>query len=190
MAVLQKVFLKFFKFKYGFTLVEVMIASSIAFLVMLGVASLQYISARTIKELYAPTRSRSVRMIALNEIRLRLCDAKIGSCIVSDLNHRIRFEDPNLKVNGVSVTSEFYFDKLHRTLYYDANISESNPQVLVKGPIEVTFIKGCRDLDLDYHSVYLGTDSVVTLYVQTSSELSYSNVDLRDGETVVYLRNP
>jgi len=30
----------------------------------------------------------------------------------------------------------------------------------------------------------------VTLHVETSDELAYSKVDLRDGDTVVYMRNP
>lgn len=171
----------------GLTLIELMIAVGISSLVMVGVVSLQYISARTIKELYAPTRSRSVRMIALNQIRFRLCNAKIGSCVVSDTNHRIQFEDPTL---GASVVSEFYFNTSNRTLYYDADIANSDPQEVANGPINITFTLGSTDLDVPNHTVYLGTDAIVTVYVQTSSELAYANVDTRDGETAVYLRNP
>ena len=45
----------------GFTLSEVMIASAIASLIMLSVMALQFITARTLKELYGPTRSRTER---------------------------------------------------------------------------------------------------------------------------------
>ena len=128
-------------------------------------------------------------MNALNQIRFRLCDAKIGSCVVSDFNRRIQFLDPNLEENGNPVTSEFYFDPQERTLNYKPNITMTNPWVVAKGPISITFILGSRELDPPNHQVYKGTNAVVTVFVKTASELSYSNVDTRDGETVVYLRN-
>jgi hypothetical protein len=148
---------------------------------------MQLISVRTIKNLYGPTRARSSRMQALNQIRFRLADGQIGTCVVSDGNHRIRFHDPNL---GAGVTSEFSFNPEEKTLYYDNNISSSPAaRAAVKGPIDITFTLGSRWLDPPSYTVYLGTDSVVTLFVQTSSELAYSRVDLKEGETVVYLRN-
>ena len=61
---------------------------------------------------------------------------------------------------------------------------------MAKGPIDITFTMGSKDLDPPFFTTYKGTDSVVTVFVQTSEELAYSNVDLRDGETAVYLRNP
>ena len=171
----------------GFTLAEMAVGIAVSALVMSGMLALQYISARTIKELYGPTRSRSTRMNALNQIRFRLADAKIGSCRVSDSRHRIQFEDPN---NGAGVTSEFYFEPSDRTLYFDDDIN-TNPgfEAIATGPIDISFNLGSKDLDPS-GAAYFGTDAIVTLYVQTSAELAYSNVDLRDGETVVYLRNP
>ena len=50
------------------------------------------------------------------------------------------------------------------------------------------FHVACTDLDED-GTVYEGTDAVVTAYVLTEEQLAYSNVDSRDGETVIYLRN-
>jgi len=173
----------------GFTLVELMVAAVISSLVMAGVIAIQYLTAKTINDLYGPTRSRSVRMIALNQIRFRLCDGKIGSVVVSDGNHRIQFEDPNLSAGGTPVLSEFYFDTANRILYYDADIAHPNPTKVAKGPINVMFIKGSLALDAPNFKVYKGTDAVVTVFVQTSYELAYSKVDLRDGETLVYLRN-
>jgi len=148
---------------------------------------MQLISVRTIKNLYGPTRARSSRMQALNQIRFRLADAQIGTCTVSDGNHRIRFHDPNL---GAGVISEFQFNPDQKTLYYDDDVGGgSGARAVVKGPIDITFTLGSTWLDAPSYTVYRGTDSIVTLYVQTSSELAYSRIDLKEGETVVYLRN-
>jgi len=183
----------------GFTLIEAILALTISTIIIGGVVSLQYMSARTINDIYGPTRSRSERTMALNQIRFRLCDGRIDSCkVFNDLNEeaesgesgrRIQFEDPNLAEGGAPVTSEFYFDPSTRTLQYKMDITDADYQVVAKGPIDVTFTKGSRFLDPPNYIVYKGTEALVTVYVQTSSELSYSKVDLRDGESVVYLRN-
>ena len=173
----------------GFTMIEAILALTISTIIIGGVVSLQYLSARTINDIYGPTRSRSERTMALNQIRFRLCDGRIGSCVVSDSDHRIQFEDPNLAEGGVPVTSEFYFDPSTRTLQYKMNITDADYMVVARGPIDITFTKGSPFLDPPNYIVYKGTEAVVTVYVQTSTELSYSKVDLRDGETVVYLRN-
>ncbi|MBN1903089.1 prepilin-type N-terminal cleavage/methylation domain-containing protein [Candidatus Sumerlaeota bacterium] len=180
---------RFYSGRRGLTLIELLIAAAISSFVMASVLSIQYITARTLKELYGPTRSRSARMSALNQIRLRLCDAKAGSVVISDDNHRIRFIDPNHTRSGVEIQSEFYFDPSDKTLYYDVDVENSNPVKLVKGPINITFRKGSRELDPPDYRYYRGEDIVVTIFVQTSDELAYSKVDLRDGETAVYLRN-
>jgi len=174
---------------FAVTLLEVLVASAITVMVLLAVVYLFYIGALTTREIYGPTRSRSARMIAFNEIRFRLCDARIGSCSVLESSHKIQFIDPNNKSGGNDVTSELYFDTAQRILYYKKNINTDAPIVIAKGPINITFTPGSTDLDVPNHQVFLGIDSVVTVYVQTSSELSYSKVDTRDGETVVYLRN-
>lgn len=174
----------------GFTLMELMIAAVISGMVMLSVLSIQYITARTINDVYNPTRSRSVRMNALNQIRFRLCDARVGSVEILDANHRIQFEDPNLsKAAGRVIRSEFFFDTAKRTLFFDEDVDNLNPFKVARGPINITFFKGTTALDPPDFKIYKNTDSVVTVLVETSHELSYSKVDLRDGETVVYLRN-
>jgi prepilin-type N-terminal cleavage/methylation domain-containing protein len=173
----------------GLTLVELLIAAAISSFVLVSVLSIQYITARTLKEIYGPTRSRSARMSALNQIRFRLCDARVSSVVLSDDNHRIQFTDPNLTREGVVIRSEFYFNTANKTLYYDVDVDNSKPIILVKGPINISFRKGSRELDPPDYKLYKGIDAVVTVFVQTSDELAYSKVDLRDGETAVYLRN-
>jgi len=170
----------------GFTLTELMIGAAISSLVMAAIVALQLITARTLKELYGPTRSRSERMIALNEIRRYLVDARIGSYVISEDDHRIEFEDPNLGSPGSPVTSAFEFDPASKTLFYDDDI-DSSPVAwkVAKGPINITFSRGASGL-----AAGSDEDSVVTLFVETSADLAYSKVDLRDGETCVYLRNP
>jgi prepilin-type N-terminal cleavage/methylation domain-containing protein len=162
----------------GFTLLELMIAISISTLVVSAVISLQYITAKNIKDLYGQTRTRSSRMIALDKIRYRLTNAKVGTCVVSNANHRIEFKDPNLG----GVTSTFYFSPDTRTLFYDRNISDgSTPDEIVSGPIDVTF-----QLQEPNN---LGFCTIILLKVRSSSDTSCGDVDLQDGNTSIYLRN-
>ena len=170
----------------GFTVFEMLIAAGISSLVLVGILVLQYTCARTVKDLYGPTRARSARLAALNQITFHLGNAKIGTCVVSDEQHRIQFEDPTI---GSGITSAFYFNLNTRTLFYDPDIGNSDPEDIVKGPIEITFTLGSTDLDVPNYTTYFGTDTVVTVFVKTAEELSRYNVDQRDGETVVYLRN-
>ncbi len=158
-------------------------------MVMAAVVSAQYISARTIKDLYGPMRARSARMTALNQIRFRLADARIGSCAVSEYGHYILYTDPNI---GDTSYSLLYFSPGAETLYYveDLNATGSiHVESIAKGPIEINFTLGSTDLDTG-GVVYKGVDAIVTCYVRTSERLAYSNVDERDGETVIHLRNP
>jgi len=157
-------------------------------MVMAQVMGLFWLSAVTIKDLFGPIHSRTARSIAINEIRFRLSDARIGSAVIFDNNHKIRYVDPNLRTGGADVTSEMYFVPDERTLYYKENISSGAPIKIAKGPIDITFTLGTTDLDPN-HVLRLGQDSTITIFVRTSSDLSYSRVDTRDGETVVYLRN-
>lgn len=184
----------------GFTMIELVVASAISVLVLSGVMALQYLSARTAQELYGPTDSRSQRMIALNHLRLTLTEAKVGSCVVSDTTvgsasgHRIRFVDPNQQAVGWKtgdpvITSEFYFNTTQKLLYYNPNIASGSGSIVARGPINILFTLGTLDLD-PAHTTYMGTDGCVTLYVLTEAALAYSKVDTRDGETVIYLRNP
>jgi hypothetical protein len=166
-------------------MLEFVVASAISLLVFGGVMALQYLSARTAQELYGPTDSRSQRMIALNRLRLTLTEAKVSSCVVSDSGHRIRFVDPN---QG-GATSEFYFNTTQKRLYYNPNIASGSGSIVARGPINILFTLGTLDLD-PAHTTYMGTDGCVTLYVLTEAALAYSKVDTRDGETVIYLRNP
>jgi prepilin-type N-terminal cleavage/methylation domain-containing protein len=175
--------------KKGFTLLETVIAIAISSIVMATVATVYYLSVRTIKDLYAPTYARTLRSKAISQIRFRLCDAKIGSCVVSDNNHRIRFRDPNLARNGTPVISEFYFDPVKKILYYDDDISTSEAFKVAKGPVDITFTLGSKSLDLPNNQVPMGVNAIVSVVVKSASKLSYSKVDVREGETVIYLRN-
>lgn len=172
----------------AFTLVETMMAIAVSALVMGGVLYVQYVSTRTIKELYGPTRARSDRMHSLNFLRFTLANAKIGSCVVSESGHRIDFIDPT---QGTTITAAFRFVPEDQTLYYDDNVN-ANPgfRTVAKGPIDIQFILGTTMLDAPNFVANKGADGIVTLFVRTASHLAYSNVDLRDGETVVHLRNP
>ncbi|NQU41647.1 type II secretion system protein, partial [bacterium] len=106
----------------GVSLTELMVSLSIFGFILAGATAIFLLSTRTIKEIYGPTRSRAARMAALNQIRFRLCDARIGSCVFfpDEDNRRLRYVDPSLPGTP---TSEFYFDSDpdNPQLYYDEN---------------------------------------------------------------------
>lgn len=164
----------------GMTLVETLIGVGVASMVMLGVVGTFIATARTIQKTYGPAQSRSDRMAALNEIRFRLADARSGSFVISPDGHRIDFQDPNL---GPNITSALWFRTEVKSLYYDDNINQDPGFTkLVTGLFDVNFAAGSPDYTE-------ATSTTVTVAVRTSSELAYSNVDVRDGITVVYLQN-
>ena len=158
----------------GYSLVELMMAVGVSSLVMISVAYMQYFSGRTIKELYGQTRTRCSRMIALDAIRYRLMNARIGSCVVSYSNHQIQFTDPTLG-GGYST---FSFNQEQRKLYYNKNTHDGLPAVVVaSGPIDVSF-------------QVLNAGEVIQISVRSASDMDYGSVDTQDGQTSIYLRNP
>ena len=163
----------------GFTLMEIMISMAISSMVMVAIAGLQYFSSRSIHELYGQTRTRSSRMQALDQIRFRLCEARVGSITCHGLSqsgigyYRINFIDPNIG----GKTSSFYFVRSARTLYYNRDIDDGIPAVpVVKGPIDITF------------ELQSG-GAIVLLRVRSAAEMSHGDIDRQDGETAIYVRN-
>lgn len=184
------------------TLIEMMISLSVSIVVLGGVISTFIITGRTIKVVDGSSNARNARQIAINAVRFHLTDAKEKELSVSDGNdtdgyHRIEFKDPNLGVdsNGnPTITSAFWFDPTDQTLYYDDDINSEGSQRVTGGIFNATFRRGTKN-DLNVPS---NMDQAITIYVRTMSNRRFNNVDasgnvimdVRDGETVVYLRNP
>ena len=157
----------------GFTLVEVMMASIISAGLGLTVASVMLVSAVAIKEVFAEARTRSTRMIAIDQARYRLAQAQIGSFVISDSNHRIQYTNPGLG----GVTSAFRFDADTLELFYDEDISDGNAAILVaEGPIDFTF-------ELD------ASGAIVLLNVRSAADVAFGDIDTEEGETAVFVRN-
>lgn len=157
----------------GMSFVELMIAVSVSSLVMVNIAVLDYYTARSVKEIFGQTRARSARMIALDAIRYRLMNAKIGSCVASQANRRIDFTDPT---RG-GITTALYFVQAQQTLYVVDNVANNPTGVrLASGPYDVTFTPQ-------------GAGETVQIWVRSISPEAYSIVDQQDGQTSVYLRN-
>ncbi len=157
----------------GFTLAEVIIAVGITSMVMLVMTSLQFMSARTSRELMGKTHMRASRMQAIDAVRYRLVNARIGSCIIDMDARRIRFEDPNLP----GTTSGFIFNPSQRTLFFDDELGSGDPPLPVaRGPIDITF------------EAQEG-GAVVLIRVKSASSMPYQDLDEQEGEVAVYLRN-
>ena len=181
----------------AFTMIESTIALTLSLMISSSIVYLYYTSARVIKEIYGPTRSRTARMIAFDVIRYQLSDAKQDTCVVSDSGHCIVFRNPNI----AAPTSAFQYvpqDKAgdynlpdSKALYFFPDYSKKNEyREVIQGPIDISFTLGSKLFDKAHgYTTFVKTGSFVTLNIRTSVDLAYSNVDIRDGETGVFLRN-
>ncbi|MCL5270279.1 MAG: prepilin-type N-terminal cleavage/methylation domain-containing protein [bacterium] len=162
----------------GLTLVEVMIALAISSLVMIAVASLQYMSGRIIKDTYGEAQTRSLRMRTLDQIRYRLARATTDSIAVTVSGHQLTFRDP-----VADTVCQFAFNPDTRILTYDDDLDDYQPaREIVKGPIDITF-------DIEHDPISGVTLPVVRLTVKSASHTASGDVDTQDGETSIYLRN-
>ncbi len=163
----------------GVTLVEAMISMLITGLMGVAIVGVMRETGRTQKVMFAETRTRATRMAALQALRFRLVEAKIGTVEVSHEGHRIEFQDPNIE----GATSTFFFNPDTRKLFYDDRIHDLKPASLVlSGPIDLTF--GTLE------SGELGLPaSRIRLRVRSSAETAIGDVDTQEGVTEVYMRN-
>lgn len=167
------------RLRRGFTITEMAVAMAVGSVVFATVGAIQYISARSVSEIYGQAHTRSSRMQALDQIRYRICEAEIGTVVLSQTDpsgtgfHRIEFDDPNIP----GTTSAFWFVEADRELYYDEDIKDGvAARVVVTGPINISFDT-------------ISAGAIVQLHVRTLSDMNYATVDSQDGDTQVYLRN-
>lgn len=160
----------------GLTLAEVSIMMLMSLLISMVVVGLMYESALAIKDMYAETRTRSTRMIALDQVRYRLSGAAIDTISITNANHSIEFANPNL---GWGTVSRFDFVPATRRLFYDNNVDDTvEPIEVAQGPIDLTF-------ELDIQS----SGGLVRLNVRSAADVAFGDVDEQDGETAIFLRN-
>lgn len=160
----------------GLSMAEVVVMMLISLLISVVVVGLMYESALAIKDMYAETRTRSTRMIALDQIRYRLSGAAIDTVTITNANHSIEFANPNL---GWGTISRFDFIPSDRRLLYDDNVDDNVDAVEVaQGPIDLTF-------ELDTES----SGGLVRLHVKSAADVAFGDIDEQDGETAIFLRN-
>lgn len=160
----------------GSTLAEISIMSGISLLISLVTVGLIYESSLAIKNVYAETRTRATRMIALDKVRYELGGAVVDSVQITNSNHTIEFGN---RKNGWNTVSRFDFVPSARKLFYDDDISDDQGSVVVAhGPIDLTF-----GLDAN------GSGGLVRVNVKSAAEVSFGDVDEQHGETTIFLRN-
>jgi hypothetical protein len=160
----------------GSTLAEVSIMSMLALLISSVTVGLMYETGLAVKNVYAETRTRATRMIALDQIRYELGGAVVDSIEITNSSHRIEFGN---RKNGWTTVSRFDFIPSTRKLLYDDDISDDEGSVVVAhGPIDLTF-------ELDDES----SGGLVRVNVKSAAEVAFGDVDAQDGETAIFLRN-
>lgn len=160
----------------GATLAEVSVMSAISLLISLVTTGLMYESSVAIKNVYAETRTRATRMIALDKVRHELAGAVVDSVEITNANHTIEFGN---RKNGWNTVSRFDFVPSVQKLFYDDDISDNKGSVVVAhGPIDLTF-------ELDDNS----SGGLVRVNVKSAADVSFGDVDEQHGETAIFLRN-
>lgn len=133
----------------------------------------------TAKSLIDKGRSRAARMRVMDQIRYRLVEARIGTPAVSDSNHRLEFQDPNLET-----TSAFQFVTATRELLYDRDVSR-------KESGENPMFGGVKVADVPFDLIFSIRKSGALIAVRMGASVGsgIGEGDGPSGETLVYLRN-
>ncbi len=156
----------------GFTLLETLATSCLSLVVMTSLVSLHYLTALTGKDVLGDIRSRQLCQSALDQVRTRIMNARIGSCVVTDEGHRIEFLDPN----GSGVTSAFEFANGRLTL--DLVLGDDlEAYHLVEGLLDVSF--EC-----------LNSGSAVRVEASAQMAKGKGETMTSKGEALIHLRNP
>lgn len=156
----------------GFTLLEVTISIAISSLVMVAVASLMHISGLQVKNIFGQVQMRQTRMAAIDQIRYKLMNARVGSCSLQQNGRYIQFLDLNL---SKTMYSSFYFVASEKALYYNKLIGDGVPGVpVIKGPVDVIFT--------------IENPALVDIWVKSASQTNFGEIDSQDGTTKVQLR--
>jgi len=177
-----------------------MIAIGITGLVMVAVAEMMFLSARSNKAIFAQSRTRQARMMAIDQIRYRLANALIGSVEgfnqtnaddeeAPPLYHGITFTDPT----QANVTSSFEFVPDPRieagtlgrndpkgTLVFDNDVDDATDGVVVaRGPVDVTFQIEEGEVDPD-QGIF---STLVQLRVVTTARVRYGEPTQGEDES-------
>lgn len=156
----------------GMTLLELIVAITISSMVMIALASLQHITTLQTKNVFGQVWARQTRMMALDQVRYRLMNARVGSVTITDSGHMITFQDLNL---SKTLYSWFQFNPANRTLSYNELAGDGIPaKAIITGPVDITFTKE--------------NPALVKIWVKTVANYAYGQVDSQDGVIKVQLR--
>lgn len=154
------------------TFLELIVSITISSMVMVALASLQHITTLQSKNLFGQVWARQTRMMAIDQLRYRLMNARVGSVVIKDDGHTIEFADLNL---SKTMKSRFQFTPSNRTLSFNKLIGDGVPgKAVIRGPVDITFT--------------LENPALVKIWVKTASNYSYGEVDTQDGAIKVQLR--
>lgn len=164
----------------GYTLMETLVSMALMMVTMSAVGAMMLLSARSTRELYAHTRGRSSRMLALDQIRYRLTDARIGTVEFLDGDEidgyrTILFLNPN---TGTGL-SRFHYDAEMKTLFFDDDFSDGGYDQFSVGDLlaDVRFRSAAPDA------------AVIGVIIRTITPVGPGQVDSQEGDTLIYLRN-
>lgn len=200
------------KRRIGFTMAEMSVAIAISGIVAVAVTELMMLSARAIKSISAQTRTRSARMISIDQIRYQLANCEIGSVVgtipATDDNGNQILE--KLDTNGDG-TPDTVFPAFHGIQFTDPTRNDAQGSfTFIPDPrVHDNSFRGDPQGELMYDAdtgdatppirvargpvnvtFVIERDEIIRLRVRTAATVRYAGeVDTQDGVTKIYLRN-
>jgi prepilin-type N-terminal cleavage/methylation domain-containing protein len=117
----------------GFTLVEIVVATTICCIILVFAAFVVNTTAKNIRKMTNDGEGARDISVALEFLRYTLTMADYTTVSISNANHRIEFQDPNL----AGITSAFEFR--NNNLWYDFNINDMEDDKRIARAVNITF---------------------------------------------------
>lgn len=121
------------RIKSGFTMAEMLIAMAICSMILITIAIVIQFTAHNVRKITNESEGSKNVSFTLEYLRYTLSMADYSTAVISNANHRIEFQDPNL----LGIESAFEFKGGH--LWYDRDTSDMEEGEVGGHLINMTF---------------------------------------------------
>lgn len=154
----------------GFTIVEVVIAMAICSIILIFAAFVVTATAKNIKKMTNDGEGARDISFALEYLRYTLTMADYRTVSITNDNHRIEFQDPNL----AGITSAFDFHDNH--LWYDKNINDMEDDKEIARAVNITFSPASGGTIIEVYLLSRGrTGDVIAENIETTCDIYLRN---------------
>lgn len=156
--------------RIGFTIIEVVIAMTVCSMILVFAAFVVNATAKSIRKMTNDGEGARDISVALEFLRYTLTMADYTTVTISNENHRIDFQDPNLG----GITSAFKFYNNH--LWYDRDTSDMEDDKRIARAVNITFSP-------------ISAGTVMQVYLLSRGRVGEVLVENIETTCDIYLRN-